>query len=591
MKQLTNEAFSSEESKKIYDNFLSIIGTRRDKLVKRYGSEAEKVAYAKAVKQVKKQAEEKPMEKEIEEGTCGYGEDGKIGNSPAGPMLIRLKEMVKDALKNPISEKAGSTDKYDDNPLLKGKQSELPDGLQKAIINKKGGKTNEVVSAAVRGIVDEPISEETSNNPYYNAIEAKAKEMGMTANDFMKDLLAKEFKKFQKEKGVTDKTIKQAKKDFDAKVDQMGFQDIAKLADAAYMDQMTKDQMDHDEETLRRERGLEEGHTDIENEKLKVISKELKSASKLHKGQAKKLDKITNESVKEAYADLSDEERLKVGKEYDHETIAQAYLNKMKRDSSKLSSDDLLKIGKKVVFLDYDGDMGAAYKDLVKEDINEARGFTTKELRLKAITTLKSLGIQIDDSTVMDMVKTLMDTINKNTAGVVLTNEAHDCATTHPNMSHEEYETSLNEDLDLGHTDDEPGMLKSDLYRIGKYAMELYKMVDVFDKMDGEVDFPHWWQTKITKSKSMLVSAKHYLDFEMKEPQIDAMVGVASEEGVIDEKKLTTAEKNKKEDIIKSIAKQKGGKGKLKDVDYAVATDRAKKLAETIFAKLKESKK
>ena len=117
--------------------------------------------------------------------------------------------------------------------------------------------------------------------------------------------------------------------------------------------------------------------------------------------------------------------------------------------------------------------------------------------------------------------------------------------------------------------------------------MELYKMVDRFDKMDSEVDFPHWWQTKIIKSKGMLTSAKHYLDFELKEPQIDAMVSVASEEGVIDEKKLTTAEKNKKEDIIKSIAKQKGGKDKLKSVDYAVVTDRAKKLAETIFAKLR----
>ena len=95
----------------------------------------------------------------------------------------------------------------------------------------------------------------------------------------------------------------------------------------------------------------------------------------------------------------------------------------------------------------------------------------------------------------------------------------------------------LKEDIDVGHTDDEPGMLKADLYRIGKYAMELYKMVDKFDEMDSEVDFPHWWQSKITKSKGMLVSAKHYLDFEMKEPQIDAMVDVASEEGVIDEKK------------------------------------------------------
>ena len=45
---------------------MSIIGTRRDKLVKRYGAEAEKVAYAKAVKQVKKQAEEKPKEETMD---------------------------------------------------------------------------------------------------------------------------------------------------------------------------------------------------------------------------------------------------------------------------------------------------------------------------------------------------------------------------------------------------------------------------------------------------------------------------------------------------------------------------------------------
>jgi len=89
------------------------------------------------------------------------------------------------------------------------------------------------------------------------------------------------------------------------------------------------------------------------------------------------------------------------------------------------------------------------------------------------------------------------------------------------------------EDLDLGHQDNEPHMLKADLYRIGKYAMELYQMVDEFEGQ-GEVDFPHWWQSKIIKSKDMLVSAKHYLDFEIKEPQIDAMVDVAAEEDVVD---------------------------------------------------------
>tara|TARA_B100000900_G_scaffold372965_1_gene353211 strand:- start:420 stop:1295 length:876 start_codon:yes stop_codon:yes gene_type:complete len=204
-------------------------------LVKRYGSEAEKVAYAKAVKQVKKQAEKKSMEKEIEEGTCGYGVDGKIGNTPAGPSLLKLKEMVKDALKNP----------------------------KKADLNKDG----------------------------------------------------------------------------------------------------------------------------------------------------------------------------------------------------KLS--------------DYEKKRGAAIeKSMMKE-------------------------FETDEELIAD--------------------------------------EPISEDIDLGHQDDEPGMLKADVYRIGKYAMELYKMLDKFDKMDNEVDFPHWWQSKISKSKDMIVSAKHYLDFEMKEPQIDAMVDVASEEGVIDE--------------------------------------------------------
>jgi hypothetical protein len=79
-------------------------------------------------------------------------------------------------------------------------------------------------------------------------------------------------------------------------------------------------------------------------------------------------------------------------------------------------------------------------------------------------------------------------------------------------------------DLDLGHQDDEPGMLKANIYDIGKYAVELYKMVSEFDKMEGEVDFPHWWQSKIIKAKEFMSSAKHYLEFEVNEPKIDAAV-------------------------------------------------------------------
>lgn len=39
--------------------------------------------------------------------------------------------------------KQKSTEKYDDNPALKGDQDELPDGLQKAIIKKAGGDAEE----------------------------------------------------------------------------------------------------------------------------------------------------------------------------------------------------------------------------------------------------------------------------------------------------------------------------------------------------------------------------------------------------------------------------------------------------------------
>jgi len=79
-------------------------------------------------------------------------------------------------------------------------------------------------------------------------------------------------------------------------------------------------------------------------------------------------------------------------------------------------------------------------------------------------------------------------------------------------------------DLDIGHQDDEPHMLKADLYRIAKYATDLFKMVDKYDDMEGEVDFPHWWQKKIITARDYLVKAKHYLDGEEKLDQLDAVM-------------------------------------------------------------------
>jgi hypothetical protein len=99
------------------------------------------------------------------------------------------------------------------------------------------------------------------------------------------------------------------------------------------------------------------------------------------------------------------------------------------------------------------------------------------------------------------------------------------------------------EDMDLGHQDNEPQMLKADLYRIAKYAVELYKMVDQFDIEGQEVDFPQWWQEKIILSKEAMVKAKHYLDSELQVDKIDSML--EDDKSGEEHKVLSTAELNK----------------------------------------------
>ena len=82
---------------------------------------------------------------------------------------------------------------------------------------------------------------------------------------------------------------------------------------------------------------------------------------------------------------------------------------------------------------------------------------------------------------------------------------------------------NMREDIDVGHQDDEPKMLKSDVYRIAKMAAMLYKQLDNYDNMGEEVDFPHWWQAKIIKAYDYLQAAYGYLDGEEKVAAIDYM--------------------------------------------------------------------
>ena len=72
----------------------------------------------------------------------------------------------------------------------------------------------------------------------------------------------------------------------------------------------------------------------------------------------------------------------------------------------------------------------------------------------------------------------------------------------------------LVEDTDIGHEDNEPGMLANDLSVIERYAKELGEMMKRLE-MQGEVDLPHWWQSKVILAKEYLVKAKHYLRAEL----------------------------------------------------------------------------
>jgi len=92
----------------------------------------------------------------------------------------------------------------------------------------------------------------------------------------------------------------------------------------------------------------------------------------------------------------------------------------------------------------------------------------------------------------------------------------------------------------------------------------------------------------------MISSAKHYLEFELEEPKIDAMVDVASEEEAIDEKlKPSMGAGAYVDDFRKSDApqfqnKSKGKKDEMAVAAYLSAKDKTKKkIKEAILAKLK----
>ena len=115
---------------------------------------------------------------------------------------------------------------------------------------------------------------------------------------------------------------------------------------------------------------------------------------------------------------------------------------------------------------------------------------------------------------------------------------------------------SMNEDLDIGHEDNEPQMLKAELARAGQMVQMLYKAIDKYDGQ-GEVDFPQWWQKKIIQANAMLDSAFDYIDGKEKVAQIDAVIDMVDE--VTTDKEFEASEeearleKHPEKDLINKI--------------------------------------
>ncbi len=203
--------------------------------------------------------------------------------------------------------------------------------------------------------------------------------------------------------------------------------------------------------------------------------------------------------------------------------IGSGYLEGFNRPHS-LNNGELEILGKRIVKQLYKGDKNAAFKDIV-DRLNEVE-LPTSIIQKLANEIKDSQGLAKAMLGIFDAIqdKEQKDYSKNQKFGRVLDFLK--------DIADDEAEESVNEDYDIGHEDNEPGMLQGDLYQIGKASMELYKILDQFEGM-GEVDLPSWWQSKVFKAKEALVGAQEYLEFELKEPQIDAVVDVATD--VVDE--------------------------------------------------------
>jgi hypothetical protein len=153
-------------------------------------------------------------------------------------------------------------------------------------------------------------------------------------------------------------------------------------------------------------------------------------------------------------------------------------------------------------------------------------------------------------------------------------------------------EKNIKEGLgDLAHAaekDHEVQMARAELYKTAKYAIKLHDMLKGVSEVQG---LEGWVQAKITKASDYIGSVYHHLDYEQKfggdgGPAGPAVpMAIESKEtdaykqklAAMLEKKLTPAEKKKREEVATAIEKDNPKMPMNKKM--AIATATAKKSA------------
>jgi len=148
-------------------------------------------------------------------------------------------------------------------------------------------------------------------------------------------------------------------------------------------------------------------------------------------------------------------------------------------------------------------------------------------------------------------------------------------------MRKNEFKEGLGDLAAKAEMDHEVQMARADLYKIAKYAIKLHDMLKGVSEAEG---LEGWQQAKITKAADYLGSVYHNLDYELKFGNGEnAELEMPTESSYKDslksvlERKLTSAEKRKREEIAQAI--ERDNPDMPMDRKMAIATAQAKKSA------------